>query len=51
MLTIGPAVHNNLLKHIRSNADKNKIPYQMDAASRATGTDTDAIRKEEFHQR
>jgi putative aminopeptidase FrvX len=43
MLTIGPAVHNNLLKHIRSNADKNKIPYQMDAASRATGTDTDAF--------
>jgi putative aminopeptidase FrvX len=31
------------LKHIRSNADKNKIPYQMDAASRATGTDTDAF--------
>lgn len=43
MLTIGPAVHNNLLKHIRSNADRNKIPYQMDAASRATGTDTDAF--------
>jgi putative aminopeptidase FrvX len=43
MLTIGPAVHNNLLKHIRTVADKNKIPVQMDAASRSTGTDTDAF--------
>lgn len=43
MLTIGPAVHNNLLNHIRTVADRKKIPYQMDAASRATGTDTDAF--------
>ena len=43
MLTIGPAVHNKLLNHIRDTADKKKIPYQMDAASRATGTDTDAF--------
>jgi putative aminopeptidase FrvX len=43
MLTVGPAVHNKLLKHIRTAADKNKIPYQMDAASRSTGTDTDAF--------
>jgi putative aminopeptidase FrvX len=43
ILTIGPAVHNKLLGLIRSTADKNKIPYQMDAASRSTGTDTDAF--------
>ena len=43
ILTIGPAVHNNLLAVIRTTADKNKIPYQMDAASRSTGTDTDAF--------
>jgi putative aminopeptidase FrvX len=43
ILTVGPAVHNNLLGLIRDTADKNKIPYQMDAASRSTGTDTDAF--------
>lgn len=43
MLTIAPAVHNKLLKHIRQSADKNNIPYQLEAASRATGTDTDAF--------
>jgi putative aminopeptidase FrvX len=43
ILTIGPAVHNNMLALIRTTADKNKIPYQMDAASRSTGTDTDAF--------
>jgi putative aminopeptidase FrvX len=43
ILTIGPAVHNKLLGLIRDTADKNKIPYQMDAASRGTGTDTDAF--------
>jgi putative aminopeptidase FrvX len=43
MLTIGPAVHQKLLKHIKTTADKNKLPYQMDAASRSTGTDTDAF--------
>jgi putative aminopeptidase FrvX len=43
ILTIGPAVHNNLLKHIRNTADANKIEYQIDAASRNTGTDTDAF--------
>jgi putative aminopeptidase FrvX len=40
---VGPAVHNKLLGLIRETADKNKIPYQMDAASRSTGTDTDAF--------
>lgn len=43
VLTYGPAVHNNLLKMIIETADKKKIPYQRAAASRATGTDTDAF--------
>ncbi|MBI1836084.1 MAG: M42 family metallopeptidase [Flavobacteriia bacterium] len=43
VLTVGPAVQNNLLKQIQSVANKNKIPFQRAAASRATGTDTDAF--------
>lgn len=43
VLTYGPAVHNNVLKMIIKTAEKNKIPYQRAAASRATGTDTDAF--------
>ncbi len=43
VLTYGPAVQNNLLKQIIQVAEKNKIPYQRAAASRATGTDTDAF--------
>lgn len=43
VLTFGPAVQNNLLKLIMDTANKNKIPYQRAAASRATGTDTDAF--------
>lgn len=43
VLTVGPAVQNNLLKHIIKAADKHKIPFQRAAASRATGTDTDAF--------
>lgn len=43
VLTYGPAVQNNLLKHIISTAENNKIPFQRAAASRATGTDTDAF--------
>jgi putative aminopeptidase FrvX len=43
VLTVGPAVQNNLLKLIIDAAKKNKIPYQRAAASRATGTDTDAF--------
>lgn len=43
VLTYGPAVHNNLLKKIISTAEDNKIPFQRAAASRATGTDTDAF--------
>jgi putative aminopeptidase FrvX len=43
VLTYGPAVQNNLLKLLIETADKNKIPFQRAAASRATGTDTDAF--------
>jgi putative aminopeptidase FrvX len=43
VLTVGPAVQNNLLKLIQEAATKNKIPFQRAAASRATGTDTDAF--------
>lgn len=43
VLTYGPAVQNNLLKKIIATADANKIPFQRAAASRSTGTDTDAF--------
>lgn len=43
VLTYGPAVQNNLLKQLIQVADANKIPFQRAAASRATGTDTDAF--------
>lgn len=43
VLTYGPAVQNNLLKAIIKTAEKHKIPFQRAAASRATGTDTDAF--------
>lgn len=42
-LTYGPAVHNNVLKLLIDTAEANKIPFQRAAASRATGTDTDAF--------
>ncbi len=43
VLTYGPAVQNNLLKLIINAAEENEIPFQRAAASRATGTDTDAF--------
>lgn len=43
VLTYGPAVQNNLLKLIIDAATGSKIPFQRAAASRATGTDTDAF--------
>ena len=43
VLTYGPAVHNKLLDHIITTAEKEKIAFQRAAASRATGTDTDAF--------
>jgi putative aminopeptidase FrvX len=42
-LSIAPAVHNILLEKIIATADKNKLPYQLQASSRFTGTDTDAF--------
>jgi len=43
VLTYGPAVQTNLLELIINTAKKNKIPFQRAAASRSTGTDTDAF--------
>jgi len=43
VVSYGPAVQNNLLKLIINQAEKNKIPFQRLAASRSTGTDTDAF--------
>lgn len=43
VLSYAPAVHNNVLKHIVRTAEKERIPFQRLAASRATGTDTDAF--------
>lgn len=43
VLSYAPAVQNNLLKLVIDAANKNKIEFQRQAASRATGTDTDAF--------
>jgi len=43
VLTYGPAVQNNLLDLLITTAENEKIPFQRAAASRATGTDTDAF--------
>jgi putative aminopeptidase FrvX len=43
VLTYGPSVQNNLLELIIKSAEKNNIPFQRAAASRVTGTDTDAF--------
>jgi putative aminopeptidase FrvX len=43
VLSYAPAVQNNLLKLIIDSANKNKIDFQRQAASRSTGTDTDAF--------
>lgn len=42
-VTYGPAVQNNVRDMIIDVAEKNKIPFQRMAASRTTGTDTDAF--------
>ena len=42
-LTFGPAVHNKLLDLVQHVASKNKIPVQLHAVSRSTGTDTDSF--------
>ena len=43
VLTYGAAVHKKLLDLIIGTAKKNGIPFQRAAASRSTGTDTDAF--------
>lgn len=43
VIAYAPAVQNNLRELIISAAEKNKIPFQRYAASRITGTDTDAF--------
>lgn len=43
VVTYGPAVHNKLLDAIIEAGEKAGIEVQRDAASRATGTDTDAF--------
>ena len=42
-VTFAPAVHNKLLKLIMDTAAEKEIPLQREAASRSTGTDTDAF--------
>ncbi len=42
-LAYGPAVHNKLLDFVQNIAEKNKIPVQLRAVSRSTGTDTDSF--------
>jgi putative aminopeptidase FrvX len=42
-LAFGPAVHNKLLQIVEDTAKTNKIPVQMRAVSRSTGTDTDSF--------
>jgi putative aminopeptidase FrvX len=43
VLSYAPAVHNLLLDVLKKAAEKNRIPYQLLAANRSTGTDTDAF--------
>ena len=43
VITYAPAVHTKLLQLVIKAAEKEKIPFQRSAASRSTGTDTDAF--------
>jgi len=43
VVSYAPAVQNNLNRLIMQAAEKNGIPFQRQASSRATGTDTDAF--------
>ena len=43
VLTVGPAVQNNLLRFVQKAAQEAEIGFQRSAASRSTGTDTDAF--------
>ena len=42
-VTYAPAVHNKLLQLIIDTAEDKGIPFQREASSRRTGTDTDAF--------
>jgi putative aminopeptidase FrvX len=42
-LAFGPAVHRKLLDLVQETAKKKKIPVQLRAVSRSTGTDTDSF--------
>jgi putative aminopeptidase FrvX len=42
-LCYGPAVHNKLLDFVQNVGNKTKIPFQLRAISRSTGTDTDSF--------
>lgn len=42
-LTYAPAVHNRLLDLVIQTAEEKQIPFQREASSRSTGTDTDAF--------
>jgi putative aminopeptidase FrvX len=42
-LSYAPAVHNKFLSLIIDTAEEHKIPFQRQASSRSTGTDTDAF--------
>lgn len=43
VISYAPAVQNNLNKLLIESAEKAKIPFQRQASSRSTGTDTDAF--------
>jgi len=43
VISYAPAVQNKLRERLIETAEKNKIPFQRLAASRSTGTDTDAF--------
>ena len=43
VLCYGPAVQNNVLKMVIQTAEKRKIPFQRQAVTRSTGTDTDSF--------
>ena len=43
VISYAPAIQNKLRERLIETAEKNKIPFQRHASSRATGTDTDAF--------
>jgi len=43
VISYAPAIHNNLNKVLIEAAEANDIPFQRQASSRSTGTDTDAF--------